>query len=234
MADDQPDDIRQHMISVARAKFLAEDYDVFADLSIADVAESAHVSVRHARRLFTADSFREAMVDELLRVHPEDDLTPEEFEDFTERIVDETKPLIDEMGDIVSYIYEHNIQNPTMRALLALWSLPPDSSLTQRKIVDVYLRFLKDARNGLNAMLIGRSEALPLREDRISVDDFVRTMTALLEGLAIQERPHRLLETSGEPFDFPAGIAPMDPELPRRILEIISVSYTHLTLPTKA
>lgn len=201
--------------------FLAENYDVFAGLSIAAVAESSHVSLRHARRLFTAESFREAMVDELLRVHPDDDLTTEEFEDFSDRIADESKPLVEEMGSIANLIFEHNIQNPGMRAQVALWGLPPIASEAQLKLAELYLAFLKEARNGLNAMLVARSEAVSLRSDRISVDDFIRTMHALLEGLALQERPHRRLLAEGEPFNFPAGIEPMDPELPSRVLEII-------------
>ena len=144
MAGDQSNDIRQHMIQVAREKFLGDDYDVFAALSIADVAESANVSLRHARRLFNAESFHEAMIDDLLRLHPEDDLNLGHFEDFSARIVDESRPAIKELGDIVNFIYEHNIQNPTMRAMLALWALPANSLEVQRKLAEIYLRFIRD------------------------------------------------------------------------------------------
>lgn len=226
MADRQSDDIRRRMIDAGRAKFVSDEYDVFAGLSISEVAEAANVSLRHARRLFTADSFREAMIEDVIRIHPEVDLSSKDAEEFTARVVDPDKSFIEELGDITNYVVEHNIQNPMMRATMALWALPRGSLLVERKMAELYARWLKDFRDGFNAMLSGRVERLKAPAERLSVDDFVRTMNAVVEGLAIQERPHRRLKQAGQPFDFPAGIEPMDPDLPRKVLEILFDSMT--------
>lgn len=79
-------------------------------------------------------------------------------------------------------------------------------------------------------MFMQHLEVMPLRKDWITVEDFVRTMIAVVEGLAIQlsvADPTPLVEDNGS-SDLRAGVPAMDPELPRKIVLAMMMSMVDI------
>lgn len=211
------------MLDAARELLLAEQYDLLAGITLEKVADRAGVPLRTAKRDFTADGLRQAVREDLLRVNPTDDISESDFVAFTGRITDRDRVLADEIEAIVSSIVDHNVGNDLFRALMAFWAFSAHDSDLRNRVSAMYGEWLRDARDGLNAMFIQQLDAMPLRTDWISIEDFVRAMTALVEGLAIQLDVDDVGAT-----DLRSGVPPMDPALPGKVAQTLLASMVLL------
>lgn len=209
---------------------MQEYYDLLAGLSLERVAQHADVPVRSAKREFRSGELREALMQDLLRVRPSEDIADDDFVEFTGRLTDRGRPLADELGDIVSSIVHHNTESELFRALMGFWAFAEHDPDARQRISTMYQQWVRGARDGLNAMFMQHLEVMPLRKDWITVEDFVRTMIAVVEGLAIQlsvADPTPLVEDNGS-SDLRAGVPAMDPELPRKIVLAMMMSMVDI------
>lgn len=224
------EDRRRKLLDAARELFLREQYDVLAGLTLDRVAERAGVPLRSAKREFTADGLRQAVREDLLRVNPHDDISESDFVAFTVRLTDRDLRLADEIDAIVSLIVEHNVGNDLFKASMAFWAFSAHDPDTRSRLSSMYDEWLRDARDGLSAMFIQQLDAIPLRTDWISIEDFVRAMTAMVEGLAIQldvnDSDPSALDTGAT--DLRAGIPPMDPALAGKVAQALLASMIAL------
>ena len=219
------------MLDAARELLLAEQYDLLAGITLEKVADRAGVPLRTARRDFTADGLRQAVREDLLRVNPEDDLSESDFVEFTGRLTDRSTSVASEIDAIIGGIVDHNVANDLFRSTMAFWAFAAHDPDLRARVAAMYDKWLREARDGLSAMFIQQLDAMPLRTDWISIEDFVRAMTALVEGLAIQVDINQATTGSGssKTSELRAGVPPMDPNLPGKIARAVLASM--ITLP---
>ena len=215
-------DVRRRMLNAAREELLSPEYDVLAGIFVTKVAKRAGVPERTAKRLFKSHELRDALMEDLLRVRPGEDIDTENLIEFAGRIVDRSRPLADELGEIVDIVFEHNVESELFRSSMAFWALGRHDSDVQDRLRTMYQAWLRDSRNGLNAMVAQHQDCFQLRQDWISMEDFVRATIALHEGLAIQESIRRDTLSRGEVqrSDLPE----MDDQLPHRIVLAVFAS----------
>ena len=116
-------DVRRRMLNAAREELLSPEYDVLAGIFVTKVAKRAGVPERTAKRLFKSHELRDALMEDLLRVRPGEDIDTENLIEFAGRIVDRSRPLADELGEIVDIVFEHNIESELFRSSMAFWAL---------------------------------------------------------------------------------------------------------------
>lgn len=223
--------VRERLLAAARQELTGPDYDLLAGLTLAGVAERAGVPLRTAKRAFKIDELKTCLREDLLRVRPGEDIDTEDLIEYSSRLINAPQSLSEEMGGIVEAVLEHNIESELFRAVLAFWGLSHHDDEVQLRIHKMYEQWIRDSRNGLNAMIANHADRIALRTDWITIEDFVRAMIAFLEGLAIQESTaRRKIELDGTPL---SDVQAMHPELPRRIMMAVMASMIEAPdLPT--
>ena len=214
-------DVRRRMLDAAREELLGRDYDVLAGIVVSRVAERAGVPERTAKRMFKADELRAALKEDLLRVRPGEDIDEDDLIEFAGHLCDRSRRLTDELTGIVDAVFEHNVASELFRSATAFWALGQYDLDVQKRLGSMYEEWIRGGRNGLNAMVAQHQGCIQLRHDWISMDDFVRGVIALLEGLAIQESVRR---NSASDADSVSDLSEMDDRLPGRIMLAIFAS----------
>ena len=209
-------DVRRRMLDAAREEFLGSDYDVLAGIAVTKVARRAGVPERTAKRLFKTGELRAALMEDLLRVRPREDIDSKDLIKFAGDLMDRSSTLADGLGDVADAVFERNIESDLFRSTSVFWALGRTDPAIEKRLGLLYEQWIRGARDGLNAVVAQHHDCLRLRVDWISVEDFVRAMIAVLEGLAIQESINRSIANSLD--ETSTDLQQMDDKLPRRVM----------------
>ena len=191
------------------------------------VARRANVPLRTAKRELKADELRTALMEDLLRIRPGEAVDAAQFAEFMGQLLDHSQPLGSQIGDIADALVDHNEKSDLFRAMVAFWALSPEDQDVQDRIHAMYAYWIRSGRDGLSTMLMEQPGSMPLRSDWITIEDFVRAMNAVIEGLAIQRTvspEHDASDTQHDDDD----IEPMDPRLARKVMLSVFVSMLDL------
>lgn len=220
---------RRQLLDAGRELLLDETYDMLAGLTLERVAERADVPVRTAKRDFTISEFREALADDLLRIRPGEDIDETTFVEYEGRLTDRSRPIGDEISEIVDSIVQHNVESDLFRLMVAFWAFSAHDPKTEGQIAAMYQQWLRDARDTMNATFMQHLDSMPIRKDWISIEDFIRAITALAEGLAIQMSVQEsgARRSDGSP-DLSIGVPDMDPDLPGKVAQTLLASMIEI------
>lgn len=191
-------DVRTRLLDAAAAEFTSPEYGILERVVLSRIAQRAGVAERTARRHFSAAELRQELVSHLLSIRPDVDIGHEEFEAFSAMLQDRELAVADALGAVADQLYEHNLGNDLMRAQMALWPYAENNPDIRERLIELYEYWLHGAKAGLNDMFVTHTDVFSFRTDWISVDDFIRAMTACVEGLAMQQVLYDLREADDE------------------------------------
>ena len=221
--DDDGQSVREKLLDAAAEEFLSPDYDVLGQVVLARIAERAGVPERSARRYFTAESLRGELVEHLLQVREGVDISTDDFDHFGEALLDRSTPLSETLGLVAEFCFQHNLNNKLMRAQMGLWPYAARNPEIRDRLLSLHDYWASNSKAKFNEMLVDHSDVFRFRPDWISVDDFVRVLTAMVEGLAAQQVLVDLEQADADAQAKPRG-RPMDPDLASKALLSIFVS----------
>lgn len=213
--------ILERLLAAAAADFRAPDYPVFDGLALSNIARRAGVSERTAYRYFSVEQIRQALPAYLfdLERDPMAEWSAEQFQRMEEQLVDRSTPLAEAIVRIATSVWQTNLEDPTLRAQMALWPYAEGNDEVQTQLGKLYRHWDNGSRAVVDAFFTEYAEVLSARRGWMSTKEFAIAATVMMEGFAIRAALHQA--SGGEGFGFP-------PELPGRIMMAVFGSLVDL------